>query len=63
MGFPDIDVRLPSGIRAGQEPYVQDGENNPALNPAQLGMDHSSNYEENTSPAKYGSNSMSTQFK
>lgn len=63
MGFPDIDVRLPLGIRAGQEPCVQDGENNPALNPAELGMDNSSNYKVNTSPAKYGSDSMSIKFK
>lgn len=63
MGFPDIAVHTSLGIRAGRELFAQDGENNLASNPAELGMDNSSNYEVNTSPAKYGRNNMSVKFK
>ena len=63
MGFPDIDVPRSLGMLAGQGPCVQDGENNPALKPAELGMDNSSNYKVNTAPAKYGSDSMPIKFK
>ena len=52
MGFPDIAVQDSLGIRAGREPYTRHGENNPALNPAELRVGNFSNYKVNTSPAK-----------